>query len=87
MALLRLLVLWFLILTVVYVAISVWSRLGRRRELARIWEEEGRVGDFGAYMRDGMAEYDRSLRRKLIWLVYVIPMAVVATLIYVMNVT
>ncbi len=87
-ALLRLSIIGFAILTVIYVILSIWSRLKRRGKLAAEWDD----GDVGigaaskdAYIQQGLKEYDRSLRRKLILGVYVVPVLVVGTIIYLTN--
>ena len=85
LALARLLIFGFVFLTILYFAISAWSRAVRKRKLARAWEEEGATGDKDAYISSGLAEYESSFRRKLILLVYVVPVVVVVTIIYVTN--
>lgn len=86
-ALLRFLLLGIVVLTVVYVCVSLYSRAVRRERLEREWDEEIREGDREAFIREGLEEYDGSLRRKLILGVYVIPMIVVATIVYIVNYT
>ncbi|ARC89618.1 hypothetical protein [Rhodovulum sp. MB263] len=75
----------FVILTVIYVAVSLYSRAVRRGKLGREWDEEVRIGDRQAYVEEGLRQYDRSLRRKLILGVYVVPAIVVGTIIYITN--
>lgn len=84
-ALLRLLIFGFLLLSVVYVVISIWSRSVRRRKLEREWDERERLGDRDAYIQEGMEAYEASLRRKLILLVYVVPVVTMLIIIYVTN--
>lgn len=84
-ALLRLLIFGFLLLSVVYVVISIWSRSVRRRKLEREWDERERLGDRDAYIQEGMEAYESSLRRKLILLVYVVPVVTMLIIIYVTN--
>jgi len=84
-AFLRLVVFGFLILSVIYVIVSFWSRAVRRRKLEQEWNDTGHPGDKETYMTEGMEQYDRSLRRKLILLIYVVPVVVVGTIIYVTN--
>ena len=84
-ALARLLVIGFVICTVVYISLSLYSRSVRRGKLKEWWEEEGRPGDLDTYVEKGLAEYDDSLRRKLIWGVYVVPFTIVAVIIYFTN--
>lgn len=85
LALGRLIVIGFVVLTIIYVSLSFYSRAVRRSKLKTWWEEEGRPGDLDAYVEKGLADYDGSLRRKLIWGVYVVPVCVVALIIYFTN--
>ncbi|MCZ0813803.1 MAG: hypothetical protein ACQEVT_12970 [Pseudomonadota bacterium] len=84
-AFVRLVVFGFIALTVIYFAISLWSRAVRRGKLEREWEETGRPGDKDTYIETGMTDYEHSLRRRLILLVYVIPVTAIAVIIYVTN--
>lgn len=84
-ALARLLVVGFVVLTVIYVSLSIYSRSVRRRKLQQWWEEEGFPGDLDTYVEEGLRDYERSLRRKLIWAVYIVPVAVVALIVYLTN--
>lgn len=73
------------VLTIVYVVLSVWSRSVRREKLEEEWDTDIRTGDREAFIEDGLRDYDQSLRRKLILGVYVIPVLFVLGMIYVMN--
>ena len=42
-------------------------------------------GDRETYVSEGMKDYESSLRRKLILGVYIVPLLIVATIIYVTN--
>jgi hypothetical protein len=85
LALARLIIVGFVVLSILYVIISVWSRLTRRRKLIRAWEAEGKPGDRDEYLRQGLEDYDDSFRPKLILLVYIVPVVVVALIIYLTN--
>lgn len=85
LALGRLMVIGFVVLTIVYVCLSLYSRSVRRGKLKTWWEEEGRPGDLDTYVTKGLEEYDGSLRRKLILGVYVVPVCVVTLIIYLTN--
>ncbi len=85
LALGRLMVIGFVILTIIYVSLSFYSRAVRRGKLKTWWEEEGRPGELDAYVEKGLAEYDGSLRRKLILGVYIVPICVVTLIIYFTN--
>lgn len=74
-------------LTVVYVLVSLYAASLRREALEDRWEAEGRPGDREAYVDRGMRAYRNSFRRKLIVLVYVIPIIAVTVLVYLLNFT
>ena len=84
-ALLRLAVIGFIILTVIYVGLSIYSRSVRRRKLMQEWEEERPTADRDSFVEEGLEDYDGSLRRKLILGVYIVPVCVVIFIVYVTN--
>ncbi len=84
-ALIRLLVFGFLALSVVYVSLSLYSRSVRRGKLEAEWDEEIKEGDRDEFVKEGLLEYDGSLRRKLILGVYVIPISIISFIIYATN--
>lgn len=84
-ALFRLIIVGFVVLSLIYGVVSLWSRLTRRRKLGREWDEDIQTGDRDAYISSGLAEYDDSFRRKLILLVYIVPVFVVGLIIYLVN--
>lgn len=83
-ALARLVVMGFIVLSIIYVCLSLYSRAVRRSKLKAEWDE-ARDGDRDAFIDAGLAEYDGSLRRKLILGVYVVPTVIVAIIIYLTN--
>lgn len=84
-ATLRATVLVFVILTVIYVVLSFYSRAVRRAKLERQWKTDIKAGDRDVFVREGMKKYDTSLRKKLILGVYLLPATFVGFLIYVTN--
>jgi hypothetical protein len=75
----------FLLLTGVYVLVATYSRSVRREKLEKKFDAggEGMVGgDRDAYIAEGMAAYEHGLKHRLLWLVYIIPAAVIAVTIY-----
>lgn len=85
LALFQLIIVGFVALTVVYISLSLYSRAQRREKLEAQWEEEGRTGDREAFVREGLEAYDDSVRRKLILGVYVVPLALIAVIVYMNN--
>lgn len=84
-ALARLLLILFVVQSVVYVSLSLYSRSVRRAKLEAEWDDEMRTGDREAFIRKGLEEYDGSLRRKLILGVYIIPILLIGIIIYFTN--
>ena len=85
LALLRLLIVGLIVLTVLYFALSWYFSAERRRRMEADWEAAGRPGTREAYVEAGMEQYQTSLRRKLIWLVYIVPVTSVIVIIYLTN--
>lgn len=83
----RLVVFGFLALSVVYVCVSLYSRSVRLEKLEKEWDADPQGDDAArqAFLDDGMTAYRSSLRRQLIWLVYVIPTIVIGTIMYMVN--
>lgn len=90
-ALLRAALLGFVVLTVVYLLVSVYSRSVRRERLEKDWDtdpaNEGRLPDERtSFIEQGMQAYRHSLRRRLIVLVYIIPLVTTLVTVYLVNV-
>ncbi len=89
MSFVRLVVFGFLILSVVYLCIMLYSRSVRREKLEDEWDEnppENATPDMRmTFIASGMAVYESGLRKKLILLVFVIPPLAVGTIIYFIN--
>ncbi|MCB1328947.1 MAG: hypothetical protein KDK28_05635 [Maritimibacter sp.] len=87
----RLIVFGFLALSVVYLAVSFYSRSVRREKLEDRWAEDHPGDDDSlerdAYIEQGMIEYQQGLRRKLILLVYIIPAIAIAVTMFIVNAT
>lgn len=84
-ALLRLMIIGFVVLTVIYLAVSLYSRTVRRSKLGAEWDESQGPGARDTFIREGLEEYDGSLRRKLILGIYVVPTLLVALIVYLTN--
>lgn len=88
-ALLRLFVFGFIGLSVVYLLVSVYSRSVRRERLEKEWDagHPGGADPQGreAHVEAGMKAYHHSLRRRLIILVYVLPLMAMSIIMYYVN--
>ncbi|MFN3642017.1 MAG: hypothetical protein ACK4TB_03730 [Gemmobacter sp.] len=83
--LLRGLVFALAVLTVIYVAVSLYSASLRRERLEKQWEAEGRPGTRDDYVAAGMAIYRKSFRRRMLILIYILPLSGMAILVYLLN--
>jgi len=81
----RLVVFGFIGLTILYFLVSVYSRSLRREELEKLWDAAQGPGARQSFIDEGMRAYEKGLRKKLIWLVYVIPTLAVIAAIYLLN--
>lgn len=84
-ALIRLAVVAFVAMTVFYLLLSIYSRSLRREALEKQWDAGQGPGERQEFIATGMSAYEKGLRRKLLWLVYVIPTVVIVTTVYFMN--
>lgn len=82
---LRLLVFALVALTVVYVLVSLYSRSVRREWLEERFDAGGIEGNREAFIRDGMAAYRKGLRRRLLVLIYIVPLVAMAVTAWLVN--
>lgn len=72
------------VLTIIFLALRLWSRRAHYRRLSQRWQQNQK-GDREAFLRRGMARYDRSWRRRMIWGVYLVPICAIAAIVYAAN--
>ena len=82
---LRLAVVGFVGLTLVYLLVSVYAHSVHREALEKEWDAGDRVEDRDRFIAAGMQAYRHSLRRWLILLVYLVPAVVVPAMVYFLN--
>ena len=82
---LRLIFMALVVLTVVYFLVAVYSRSVRREKLEKQWVADGLEGDRDAWIEAGMKAYEKGLKRRLLWLIYIVPMVAFAATIYFVN--
>ncbi len=85
MGLIRLYTLGFVGLTIIYVFLSLRARWRCKAALEAEYDAGGIKGSREDFVDAGLAEYAGSLRRKLILGVYVVPVVVILTILYVVN--
>lgn len=76
-------------MTIAFWLLRIYFSSTQREELEKSWDADhpdgGDAAARDAYIDGGMAEYRKSLGRKLIWLVYVVPTLAVLVLLYLTN--
>ena len=82
---LRLFLILFVVMTVLYLAITIFARSLARERLEKRWDTGPRTEDRDTFIRLGMERYEKSARHKLLLGVYILPMVVIAILIYALN--
>ena len=82
---LRSAVIGFVLLTVVYLIVAMYSRSVRREKLEKKFDAGDVDGDRTAYIEAGMQQYEQGLKRRLVWLVYIVPAVIVISTVYLVN--
>ncbi|MEM8774044.1 MAG: hypothetical protein AAGF53_03365 [Pseudomonadota bacterium] len=72
-------------LTVVFFCLKFYARAARREKLEKQWEEQGKHGDRAAFVANGMAAYEKPLKRNLVFWVYIIPTLIAAVTVFLTN--
>ena len=87
---LRLAFVMYVALTIIYFVTSIYSRSVRREKLEKEWDTDPtREGappvERTAFIEAGMVHYDKGLKRRLLWLIYILPTIGFAATIYYVN--
>ncbi|RWR50896.1 hypothetical protein EOW65_04880 [Sinirhodobacter ferrireducens] len=76
-------------LAVLFWLVRIYARSLRREALEKHWARESAAGvDLGpcdAYVEAGMQDYEHGLMRRLVWLVFILPIVIFAVVVFVMN--
>ncbi len=77
-------------LTIAYFLTSIYSRSVRREKLEKAWDTDpAREGvsanERTAFIDAGMQHYEKGLKKRLLWLIYIIPTIGFAATIYFVN--
>ena len=89
MGFVRLVVGGFILLSVIFFCVSLYSRSVRRERLEKEWDADPPDGADSAarsaYVEKGMVEYFSGFRRRLVLLVYVVPTIIIAAILFIIN--
>ena len=79
-------VVFFAVLSLIFIALSAYDRWAQRQRLkSEHASGTGQALSQEDYIQKGLAEYDRSWRKKLIYGVFLLPLIAIVVLIYVAN--
>ena len=87
---LRLAFILYVGLTIAYFLTAIYSRSVRREKLEKAWDtdparEDATQAERSAFIEDGMAHYEKGLKKRLLWLIYIIPTIGFIATIYFVN--
>lgn len=83
---LRLAIIGLFLLTIIFFCLAWYSRSVRREKLEKQFDQGAEhPGPREQFIEDGLKAYEGSLRAKLIWGVYVIPILLVVVTLYITN--
>jgi hypothetical protein len=87
---LRLAFFFYVALTIIYFLTAIYSRSVRREKLEKEWDtdpsREGlTVQERLTFIEAGMVQYDKGLKRRLLWLIYILPTFGFVAVIYFIN--
>lgn len=90
MVLFRLIVMVLLIETMFYLLLRIYIRSLRREQLEEIWDRRhpDRAGNNPArnqFVQKAMVGYEKSLKSRLLWLVFILPTLTIMGIVYWVN--
>lgn len=72
-------------LTIAYFFAVIYARSVRREALEKHWAAKGLEGDRDAFVERGMLAWDKGLKRRLLWLIYILPMVAFTAIFFYVN--
>lgn len=84
-AFLRMLIPLLILLSIIYAVASIRARHKARERLEREWEDGGGTGDREGFIDEGLDDYSDSFRRKILLGIYVVPLLLIALMVYLTN--
>jgi hypothetical protein len=87
---LRLAFVLYVALTIIYFVTSIYSRSVRREKLEKEWDTDPAregvpVQERTTFIETGMQAYDKGLKKRLLWLIYILPTIGFLATIYFVN--
>ncbi len=72
-------------LTIAYFLTAIYARSVRREALEKHWVAKELEGDRDAFVERGMIAWEKGLKRRLLWLIYIIPMVAMSAIFLIVN--
>lgn len=83
--LIRLWILLLIGLPILYLLVRTFARSLERERLEKRWDAGRGEGERDTYIAEGMLRYSKSLRKKLLWGVIILPVVGITALVYALN--
>lgn len=74
-------------MTIFYLLLRIYLRSLAKERLEKRYDARPHAGSRADFVAAGLRLYEKSMGRKLLWGVFILPLVVIATLIYVLNFT
>ena len=86
----RLALFGIVVLSIVYFVTAIYSRSVRREKLEKEWDtdparENATLADRTEFIETGMLHYEKGLKKRLLWLIYIMPALAFLATIYFVN--
>lgn len=84
-AFLRMLIPLLIVLGVIYAIASLRARARAKDRLEDDWDSSGGIGDQDDFVDQGLDAYENSFRRKILLAIFVVPLLLIALMVYLTN--
>lgn len=85
MKLIRLAFIGFVVLSVIYGIMSIYLRSVEREALEKRFDAGGQSGNRADFIAAGLRTYEAGLKKRLLWLIYIIPAVVMVIILGMQN--
>ena len=69
----------------VYLIVLIYARSLRREALEKEWDRGARLSARDVFVAQGMLRFEGGLRRRLLWLIFVLPFVVMSAIFFYTN--
>lgn len=81
----RLAIVLFIALSLLYVLVALYARSRAKERLEKRWAAKPHAGNRRDFIRAGLKLYDKSMRKRLLLAIYIVPPLGIAVMIWLTN--